>query len=51
LRPPPDVPERADLLDPPDDEPDPRPAPRRAPLLLAPRGGTLGRITSGDSSL
>jgi hypothetical protein len=54
LRPPPDVPdvpERPDLLDPPDDEPDPLPAPRLAPLLLAPRGGTLGRITSGDSSL
>jgi hypothetical protein len=47
----PDVPERADLLDPPDDEPDPLPVPRLAPLLLAPRGGTLGRITSGDSSL
>jgi resuscitation-promoting factor RpfA len=49
LRPPPDVPdvpERLDLLDPPDDEPDPLPDP-----LLAPRGGTLGRITSGDSSL
>jgi hypothetical protein len=52
LRPPPDapdvpdVPERLDLLDPPDDEPDPLPDPR-----LAPRGGTLGRITSGDSSL
>ena len=51
LRPPPDVPERPDLLDPPDEEPDPLPDPRLAPLLLAPRGGTLGRITSGDSSL
>ena len=48
LRPPDvaDVPARPDLPDPPDDEPDPLPAPR-----LAPRGGTLGRITSGDSSL
>jgi len=36
LRPPPDRP------DPPDDAPEPR---------LAPRGGTLGKITSGDSSL
>ena len=51
LRPPPDVPERPDLLDPPVDEPDRLPVPRLAPLLLAPRGGTLGRITSGDSSL
>jgi hypothetical protein len=51
LRPPPDVPDRPDLLDPPDDEPDPVPDPRLAPLPLAPRGGTLGRITSGDSSL
>jgi hypothetical protein len=40
FRPPPDRPE------PPDDAPEPPPEPR-----LAPRGGTLGRITSGDSSL
>jgi hypothetical protein len=52
LRDVPDAPERPDLLDPPDDEPDPPlPVPRLAPLPLAPRGGTLGRITSGDSSL
>ena len=40
LRPLPDRP------DPPDDAPEPPPEPR-----LAPRGGTLGKITSGDSSL
>jgi hypothetical protein len=52
LRDVPDASERPDLLDPPDDEPDPPlPVPRLAPLPLAPRGGTLGRITSGDSSL
>jgi hypothetical protein len=47
VRPPPVVPDRPDLLDPPVDEPDPR----LEPLPLAPRGGTLGKITSGDSSL
>jgi hypothetical protein len=40
LRPLPDRP------DPADDAPEPPPEPR-----LAPRGGTLGKITSGDSSL
>jgi hypothetical protein len=35
----------------PDEEREPEAVPRLAPLLPLPPGGTLGRITSGDSSL
>jgi len=50
--PPPDAPPRPVLDRPvrPDEEREPEPVPRLAPLLPPP-GGTLGRITSGDSSL
>ena len=51
--PPPAAPPRPLLDRPaaPDEEREPEAVPRLAPLLPLPPGGTLGRITSGDSSL
>jgi hypothetical protein len=51
--PPPAAPPRPLLERPvaPDEEREPEAVPRLAPLLPLPPGGTLGRITSGDSSL
>jgi hypothetical protein len=51
--PPPAAPPRPplDRPVPPDEEREPEPVPPRLAPLLLPPGGTLGRITSGDSSL